>query len=419
MMARPTILYVNTRRPSLEVREAFFAARRLGFDVALIADRRIAHLEPFTVAVEVLDTYEVERIVDTARALAARFDVRGIVTWGDRDVEAVAAVAQALGLPGPSPAAARLARNKFEMKEAVRASASDVLPRFARIASRDDLATAVETVGLPGILKPVGASGSRGIHEVRSRDDADRAYDLLSEYTQPTVDAIFRQYGAELIYEELIVGDEVVVEGWIHEGVPTIAGITDTLTSDPWHLEVQHLLPSRLPPEAIAGITDATRRIIAAVGLDACAFHIDGKWSPDGFRFFEIAARIGGDYETSHLVPLATGIDFYAQLLRIVTGQAPVPDEPRDLGVAGVRFAFADRPGRLDGVDGIDEALRLPPVEHVSLETAPGTTLALPPAQFTEPRYAAVLARDPDYDVVADTLKRATELLRPRFDPTG
>jgi biotin carboxylase len=412
MSRRPTVVFVNTRRPSLEVREAFWAARRAGLDVALVTDKPRRYLEEISVATQVIDTYDVDRVVDAVRDLGRRFSVHGVVTWGDRDVEAVAATTAALDLPGPSPEAARRARNKYEMKQAL-AGVGDVLPRYALVRTREDLDHALAEIGVPAILKPVGASGSRGINEIRTLQDADRAHELLSQYVRPEVDRMFAAHDA-MILEELVEGDEIVVAGWVHRGTATIAGITDTITTVPWHLEAQHMMPSALPPAALAQVIDAAHRILAAIGVDDCAFHIDGKWTGEHYRFFEMAARVSGDYHMSHLVPMATGVDFYAELLRIVTGREPRFEPTHELA-AGVHFAFADGAGKLAGVDGIDEALRVPQVEYVSVETATGTDIQPPPAQFTEPKYAGVIGRDPSYEALDAALKQATGLLRMRM----
>lgn len=71
-----------------------------------------------------------------------------------------------VGLPALPPEAARRARHKFEMKQAL-AHLDNLVPRHARVRSRRDLESALSHVGLPAVLKPVGASGSKGIFELR------------------------------------------------------------------------------------------------------------------------------------------------------------------------------------------------------------------------------------------------------------
>lgn len=407
MARKPALLVVNLRRAPQEARLSLLAARRLGYDVVLMADQRTAFGE-LVAGFELVDTYDLEQALAAARSLATRFPICGVVTWADRDVELVAHIGEALGLRAPTPAAARRARNKFEMKQAL-AHIDGLVPRHARVTTSDELEQALPRIGFPAVLKPTGASGSKGIFVLHGPDDAEQAFEKLQEIARPEYDSIFRHFGSELILEEFVPGPEVSVEGWVCDGRVTVVGITDKWTTEPWHLELQHIHPSALPGSAQSEIRAQTKVVLETLGLDFCPFHLEGKVTPDGFRLGEVAARIGGDYIDSHLVPLSQGVDFYGQVLRLAAGETPSAEPTQTVVAAGTRFLTADEEGVFAGLRGAEQVLALPHVEHLFLETPPGGAIQLPPRQFLAARVAGVVARHPSYETVAETLARAAE----------
>jgi biotin carboxylase len=409
-MNRPAILFVNLRRTPAEGRAALLAARSLGYTVSLLADKVPAYAKDLIADVELVDTYDRQQALAGAQALARRAALRGVITWADRDVELVAQLGQALDLPAPDPESAQKARNKYLMRQGL-ASRPELIPRHRRVSSWEELEAASAEIGYPAVLKPTGASGSKGIFEIASAADLRPAFEQLQRIARPESDAIFRHYGAELILEEYLAGPEFSVEGWVSHGEVHVAGITDKLTSESFHLEYQHMHPTRFSPAEQREIEAKTALVVQTLGLNHCVFHLEGKLCAGSFKLIEIAARIGGDYITSHLLPLSSGVSFYEQALRVVTGERPAP-EARPQVYAGVRFVLADEPGRLARVDDLDQVLALPAVEHVFMELGRGAQIQLPPHNFSSQRVLAVIARHADYAVVAETLEQATTLAR-------
>jgi hypothetical protein len=273
-------MFVNLRSTPHEGRRALFAARRLGFEVVLLADRVPAFADGQLAGLEIVDTYNLEQAVAAAGRPADRFSPEGLVTWGDRDVELLA-------------------------------------------------------------LQAIATGGRAG-----------RAF----------------------VLETFLDGPQFSVEGWVYDGRVLVAGITDKWTTEPFHLEYQHIHPSELPPAKVAEIVRNSELVVRTLGLDHCAFHLECKLGAEGFRVVEVAARAGGDYITSHLIPLSTGIDFYGDTIRVATGDEPC-SEPGESLHAGVRFPLARSEGQLVGSRDLDAVLRPPEVEHVILEQAPGETI--------------------------------------------
>lgn len=344
--------------------------------------------------------------MDAARSIAKEVDLAGVANFTEVDVQLVAAIAADLGLRGISESAALRARNKYLMKDALR-HIGDVLPRFVRVINLEDLEAALAEVGLPAIVKPTGASGSKGIFELHGPQDLKPAIDRLAAIARPEFDPVFRQFGAEFIVEEFLEGDELSVEGFVSSGEAHVVTVTDKQTSTPYHLELSHKVPSALPAEALTEIGATSKVIVAALGFDHCAFHLEAKWGERGFRFIEVAARPAGGYIGSHLVPLGTGIDYFENVIKVATGDPLQLKSNRHIN-AGLRFVLAQNPGRFEGIDGLSAICESPGIDHVFYEVSTGTEIALPPDHFGQQRVAAVIARHIERTGLDGLLNRVT-----------
>jgi biotin carboxylase len=415
---RPVVLFVGLRKHPLEHRAAFEAAHRDGFRVVLLAARPPAGLPRALLAdVRAVDPHDTGAFDAAVAAVAAAHPVAGVVTWSDAGVEPAARAARRLGLPGIDPAAARLARNKYLMRQAL-AARPHLIPRFARVRTWQDAVRSLAVVGLPAVLKPVAGSGSKGIFLLRDEKELRPAFDELVRLTGVDGDSIFRHDRGDLVLEELLHGSEHSVEGFVHRGEVTICGITDKTTTESFRLELAHLYPSALHGAARTAVQALTHEAVLALGFDDCAFHLECMYDPGaGARLVEVAARAGGDFIGSHLVGLATGVSFHENVIRVATGRAPrLPAQPPLH--AGLRKITAPRAGKLVRVDGLDAALGVAGVQHVVLDRAPGTTIQLPPAHFSSSLIGAVIATGDTADSVERSLRAAVDAIVVEIDPT-
>lgn len=411
-----TVLFVNTRPTPLEAEPCFRAARALGLDVVLLADRAAPAAAASWAELVDVDTFDVDALVTAAREVATRRDVRGVVCWGDRDVEGTAHIGQALGLPGHTAEAAAAARNKILFRDRLAAAAPDLSVHYARVdATREAVEEELEQL-LPAIVKPAGASASKGILTVRTMDDLAAALEQSARYVQPEIDPIFRWYPGQVIVEELIEGTEHSIEGLIDDGDLVGAVITDKWVEPAYHREILQLHPTALSAELQGRAVDAARRAAQAVGLGTGAFHLELKIRPDGaIRLLELNARTGGAYITSHLLPLARGFDFLQATLRLACGLGGDFEIPSAHAVAGSRHVLAAEPGRFAGISGVDRALSIPGLLLFTLEQRIGADVKVPPDGFVESVLASLVAVGYSHDAVAQALADAEAELQPRI----
>jgi biotin carboxylase len=406
------VLYVGMRRIPREALESLLAARTLGLDIVVMARSIPDWARPLVAEVVEVDTFDAERSLEVAANIARRHDVEGVASFTEVDLVLVAQIARELGLRGMTPEAAVRCRNKAAMKQAL-VGLDGLLPRFARVTGVEELREAVRAVGLPAVVKPTGASGSKGIFELHAEADLAPAMERLQAIARPEFDAVFRQYGGEFIVEEFLFGPEVSVEGFVVDGRFVLVGVTEKLTTDGFHLELRHVFPSRLGGAELDAISEATRRVVRALGMDHCAVHLEGKLTAAGFRFIEVAARPAGDYIATHAVPIATGVPFFENVVRVATGR-PLDVEPRLDLVAGIHFVLADRDGRFEGLHGVEQVLREPGYEHVFVEVPEGAEIRLPPRHFGLQRVAAIIAKHAEHDGLDELLDRGQGLVAAR-----
>jgi biotin carboxylase len=292
------------------------------------------------------------------------------------------------------------------------------MPRFAPVRTWAEAEEAAARIAFPAVLKPVAGSGSKGIFLLPDERHLRPAFEELSRITQAGADRIFHRDPGQLIYEEFMEGTEHSVEGFVHQGEVIVAGVTDKRTTEPFRLELAHVHPSALPADTLSAIDALTGVVIETLGLDDCAFHLECMSGPSGVKLVEVAARAGGDFIASHLVGLSTGVSFSENVVRVATGLAPVLGD-RPVLYAGVHKIMAQEAGTLVRIDGVDEALRVPGVQHAVIDRAVGVEIRLPPTHFSSSVVGALIASGDSAESAWDTLETAVGAVRVEIAAPG
>lgn len=178
--------------------------------------------------------------------------------------------------------------------------------------------------------------------------------------------------------EERITGREVSVEGMTVDGETTILTITDKLTTEPpFFVELGHSEPSRLSVEAQETIREAAKKTVKVIGIVTGPSHTEIMLTEDGPKVIEMAARLGGDFITSKLVPLSTGVDFVEGTVAAALG-LPYDFEPKRRGGSAIRFITADHAGTIASINVPDELHGADGVEEIELYLKPGDSIETP-----------------------------------------
>ena len=342
-----TVLFVGAGRHQ---RRAIEQARSRGLRVAAVDRNEEAPGLASADVAEVVDFTSVEEVLEVAR----RVSPDGVLTVSaDRAVPVVAAVAEALGLPGIGTATAHLLTHKLAMR-ATLGAAGLPQPPWAGLRSVGDVAAAVEAVGFPAVLKPVDSGGQRAVFRVDNEDGLER--DLP--------EAIAESPTGEAILEEFVDGIELNGIVIARAGEPAVITLSDRLRPPGIGFGVGwiHVYPPSIPAEQIRLAEEVAAESVRALGLrDAIAFP-QLIAAPDGrVVVVEVAARIPGG-QMADLVRHAVGVDLVEVAIRQALGE-DVPDEvalPRFVQPLAIRFFTAEpgplptgrvvRVGSLDGV---------------------------------------------------------------------
>lgn len=403
------------------------AAVRLGFAV-LVVDRRPLDAVPAPLARAVedgrvrhltVDTLDVGAVTATVAALARRHGVCAVVPGFEYAVEAAAAVAADLGLPGVAPAASRALRDKALMKQALAAAGVAVAP-WMLVDDGDDgdgpTAFAVaERFGYPAVVKPVDGCGS--VH-VRRVDGPDELRAHVATARRNPVDDLGRVLGRRLLVEGYVAGPEVSVEGFVAGGEVVVAAVTEKrLGAEPHFVEVGHVVEAGLPADTRARLEAVTVRAVRALGITVGGFHLEARLAPGGPVVMEVGARLGGD-RIPALVALACHRDLHDAVVRSFTG-LPVAQPPvRADRLAAVRFFAAATRGRLRSPGRLVERVgELAGCEEVEVYLTDGA--ALEPATDFRHRFGHAVVVAPGRAELEDRLAQVDRAVLASVAVTG
>lgn len=353
-----------------------------------------------------LETNDTDSVAAAVAGLARDVPVDAILTFSDFYVDIVAEVAARLGFRYLDPRAARTCRNKPLTRQALR-SAGLPTPEFHRVRSPEEARDLGETMRFPCVVKPPADSSSYGVRIVR---DIAELQEQVRALGAETANVRGQKLDGSVLVESYVEGAEYSVETVTLPGGPTrVIGITDKYLGPPPHfVETGHDFPSAAPPAVREALETAVEAALAAVGFDFGPAHTEVRWTAAGPVIIEINPRLAGGM-IPELVRYATGIDLLDALFELLLGGTPALHPSRN-DTAAVRFLMAERSGRLAGVRGVDEALRLPAVREVHVGKAAGATVQPPENAYH--RLGFVVASGPDRRQVQTDLERALELVR-------
>ncbi len=303
--------------------------------------------------------------------------VKGIVTCQmENPLLLMARLAEKYSFLFPSTAVIQRARNKFLMKEAfLQAGVPCAQGIIIRKEEELDLLDQ-NTWQFPLIIKPVDSYSSRGVYRVESWSE------LKDRYEQ----AISFSSTAEVLVEEFLEGPEVSVEAVTYQGETHIIQITDkVITPYPNTVELAHYQPSRLNIGDQKSIKEVVQAAVKSLEIDYTGSHAELKLTPDGPKMIEIGARLGGDYISSYLTTLSTGVDMNRAIAQIAMGESP--DVASSIQkYAGIRYVNWQPGRKVKTVASLSPFLEDPKVAFANILVAPGDTL--PPITESTNRHA-------------------------------
>lgn len=338
---------------------------------------------PYITGYDIVDTLDPAAMIEIIRR--SRLPVAGVITYWETRVEAVAAIADALGLPASPLSAVRACRDKHEGRRQLEA-AGVPQARSMLVGSLGAAREAASRVGYPVVVKPRALSSSVGVALVRTAAELECAYRQASTAGFAGLPG----YAEPVLVEEYLVGTEFSIDSMCHDGrvVPLFLA-HKRLGYSPAFEETGHIVRADDPLLADPAVTSILQSAHTALGLTEAMTHAEIRLTAAGLRVIEVNARTGGGL-IPYIGQLATGIDLGAVAADLAIGASPDLRRTRN-HVAGVRFVYPDQDLTVGSIT-IDRG-RLPTeITEVRVLAAPGQQVRLPPRQTVHCRCAAIIA---------------------------
>lgn len=241
-------------------------------------------------------------------AVAKKYNISAVVTAAtDKPLVMMARIAKELNLPFYSVETAQWSTDKFQMKQ--RFIEGGVPCAQGRLIQNADEA---KDMFFPVICKPRDNSGSRGVKLCRNKNELQECIDEALDNSK--LDTV--------LVEEFIEGREFSIETLHYDGKSDVIQFTEKKTTDfPYNVELGHKQPANLSGNERQQIRDIISKIAVCMHFENCPSHTELKINDRGIFVIETSPRLGGDYITSTLTPLSTGINLEDQLLHIALGE--------------------------------------------------------------------------------------------------
>ncbi|HWL49107.1 MAG TPA: ATP-grasp domain-containing protein [Acidimicrobiia bacterium] len=380
------------------------AAGALELDLIVASDRRSALQAVMGDRAQVVRLDRPNQAADQLIALHERLPFDAVLGVDDQGVLAASAVAERLGMPHSSVAAVASTRDKHLLRRRL-SDAGMAQPSFALTTDDEGVKAAVESVGLPCVLKPLHLSASRGVIRADSLPGARAAVRRIRSIAG----------SSEILVESYVEGIEVAVEALISHGTTNVLAIFDKPDplEGPYFEETIYVTPSRLAPGTQQRIRAELMLALEALDLDEGPVHAEFRINERGIYVLEVAARsIGG--LCSRALRFGAGVSLEELILRHALGLG-IDERRLEDRASGVMMIPIPARGRLVGVGHVERARALPGIEGLEITIPNGQTVVpLPEGD----RYLGFLFASADEpDEVESALRRAHAELEIAIEP--
>lgn len=317
-------------------------AKELNYEV------HVLDMNPNSIGFQSADKYEVINIVDKDLCLkyAIENKIDGVLTAAtDYGVLTASYIAEKLNLTGLKYSVAEIIKNKYEVRKKLFENQADDTKQFFEVKNSNDLLKIKEKIIFPVMLKPVDGSGSKGVTKVESKLELDKA----------TKNALDMSISKKVLIESFFEGKEYGVESFVIDNQIYVLGIMNKeMTTPPIYAELGHSIPSQLPIDIEKKIVETVKNTIKALEINYGAVNMDLLVTKkNNVHIVDIGARMGGNLIGSHIIPLSTGIDYMANIIKAAVGD-PVDFEKKYNKPVATKI-LALRPGIVKKIPNLKE----------------------------------------------------------------
>lgn len=331
-------------------------ANKMGlFTIGIDPDNN-AECKDILKAFEMVEGNDLKKTIEIAK----NYNISGIVTTAtDKPLVMMAKVAEYLNLSFFSVQTAINSTDKLLMKNIF---IKNNIPCAKGIIVQN--IDEIVDVNFPVIVKPRDNSGSRGVIYCKDKNEVATAINEAMSFTKNN----------NVLVEEFIEGKEYSIESIHFQNETKIIQFTEKITTDlPYNVELGHNQPANLTEIEKFQIKEIITKIAIAMDFVNCGSHTELKINKKGIFIIETSPRLGGDYITSHLVPLSTGINIENILLQIALGLKPEIKEFKN-NYSIIRFLNFNR-GKIKSLNLPQNPCLFWDAEHFSIDLKDGDNI--------------------------------------------
>ena len=311
---------------------------------------------------KIADKIYYENVMDREAVLriAQEENISAIITDQlDAGVATCAYISEKLGLNGNSTEVAERFTDKFTMRNAAQKSGIAV-PHSVCVSNMDEAIRALVAqpkLKFPLMIKPVDNAASKGVYRVNNIAELNDKFESSKSYSQK----------GKVIIERFIEGVEYVVEAYTHNS------ITHNLCIG--HRDYFQIPNTFIPNATVFRDADSAtseleirlkvinKKMVENFGLRFGITHAEYLYNEleDEIYLVEVAARGGGVFISSHLIPWASGVDANNLLVRDALGIQGEFNIKLKTGAAAY-FCYLTPEGVVTTLEGMDRVVNIPGV---------------------------------------------------------
>ncbi|MDO4647473.1 MAG: ATP-grasp domain-containing protein [Eubacteriales bacterium] len=294
---------------------------------------------------------------------AQKGQIDGIATCClDTGVRAIGYVSENMKLSGPAAEAARIASNKYEMKEAFLRGGVSCAKHFC-VHNEAECEEALRKLTFPVVTKAVDLMGSRGIFRSNTPEEARANY-------KKTMEATGKDY---CLIEEFIQGTVFGAEAMVQNGKMVFCMIDNTESFESYvPTPVGHSIPFEGGADLERMAAAEVEKAIRAVGLDNCPVNCDLIRKDGKVYVLEVTGRAGAT-----CLPEITGYryqtDYYEAIVKLALGEevSVLFANPRTNAACLAKTLLSTKTGVVKRLENRNDPTN-PAIRELSIDIVPG-----------------------------------------------
>jgi len=306
-----TLLVVSASRDAVPI---VSEARRLGLRIVVCDGASDAPAFRVADAGLVAPADDPDAVVEAARAYGAQAAIDGVLAAGIEVPRTVAAVADALGLPGPPLTTAAVLADRLRVRHRLRDAGVGV-PWSAVVPDVDALRRLAGRRPGPVVVRPVERH-AMGALCLDARVDPAWAF----------AQAAFASPSGRVMVEDMVPGPQIAVQAVTVEGRTRLVSLGDRVlaaASRPFLVEEAVTWPSRQAGSLDEPVEALVSTAAAVLGLRNGVLRASIVVGTEGPVLITLGTGLAGGAACTHAVPLASGVDLLDAAVRCACGDVP------------------------------------------------------------------------------------------------